>query len=280
VKADTSKDVPLPARKAKASFLEYSFPALAQMGASYSGNRALVYIDVPTKILAKTLKPVPVMIMGVLFRKNRHHPLRYIGVLFITIGIAVFFWLGIEQSHSKEEKLFSVIGIALAGVSLFLDGFIATSQESLIHKYEPSSNELMFSINLWQLLGGLVAMFVVGEMSDAQAFLARHPDVLFEVLLVSFYSAMGQLFIFLTIERFGPLTNSILTTMRKFLTIVANTFWYGHEMGVLKWASVGVVLLGVIIERYSDGLEKAQKKTKTPREVIDKNTDDRDRKNE
>lgn len=31
-------------------------------------------------------------------------------------------------------------------------------------------------------------------------------------------------------------------------------------MGPLKWASVGVVLVGVILERYSDGIEKARRK--------------------
>lgn len=63
-------------------------------------------------------------------------------------------------------------------------------------------------------------MTIWGELSDARAFISRHPEILTEMLLVSFYMAMGQLFIFLTIEKFGPLTNSILTTMRKFLTIV------------------------------------------------------------
>jgi len=102
-------------------------------------------------------------------------------------------------------------------------------------------------------------LIVTGEIFDVRNFLLRHPDVFWEIALVSFYSAMGQLFIFLTIAQFGALTNTIVTTMRKFLTIVANTWWYGHSMGALKWAAVGGVAGGVFLERYSDGLEKADK---------------------
>jgi len=65
-----------------------------------------------------------------------------------------------------------MVGIGLSALSLFLDGFIATSQEALIHEYEPNSNELMFSISLWQLLaGGLGALHLLFHMFHLAPYL-------------------------------------------------------------------------------------------------------------
>lgn len=61
------------------------------------------------------------------------------------------------------------------------------------------------------------------------------------------------------IHHYGPLTTSIVTTLRKFLTIVANTLYYGHEMGGSKWRAILVVFGGVVLERYGGGLEKKQR---------------------
>lgn len=146
-----------------------------------------------------------------------------------------------------------------------------------MHVYKPTSYELMLFTNLWQWLVSLVGegvlfprrphssfvrgIVITGELFAFISFADHSPDLVFDVLLVSVYSSLGQLFIFLTIQQFGPLTCSILTTMRKFLTIVANTWWFGHVMGVAKWAAVVFVACGVVMERYADSVEKAQAKS-------------------
>lgn len=111
------------------------------------------------------------------------------------------------------------------------------------------------SFSLTQL--GIV---ITGEVFSFIAFAEHSPELVYDVFFVSVYSALGQLFIFLTIQQFGPLTCSILTTMRKFLTIVANTWWFGHVMGIAKWAAVALVAYGVVMERYADSIEKAHAK--------------------
>jgi len=200
------------------------------------------------------------MFMGVLFRGNRHHPLRYLAVLLITFGIAAFFWLGLEEQTNRHDQMLSLFGIGLSLSSLFLDGMIGSLQDDLLKHYEVSAHDLMFSTNAWQWLAGCIGLLVTGEIFTVVPFLRRYPTLLGEILLVSFYSAMGQLFIFFTIAKFKALTNTIITTMRKFLTIVANTFWFGHQMGVAKWMTIAVVAVGVVAERYADGLEKARNK--------------------
>jgi solute carrier family 35 (UDP-galactose transporter), member B1 len=45
--------------------------SLTYLGAMLSSNEALQHVLYPTQVLAKSIKPVPVMIMGVLLARKR-----------------------------------------------------------------------------------------------------------------------------------------------------------------------------------------------------------------
>ena len=51
-------------------------------------------------------------------------------------------------------------------------------------------------------------------------FVQRHPSVLLQLATFSVASALGQFFIFLCVSEFGPLPCSIITTTRKFFSVL------------------------------------------------------------
>ena len=51
-----------------------------------ASNESLQHISYPTQVLGKSIKPVPVMILGVLISRKRYPLLKYICVLMIVIG--------------------------------------------------------------------------------------------------------------------------------------------------------------------------------------------------
>lgn len=64
--------------------------SLAYVIAVISSNGALMYVNYPTQVLAKSCKMIPTMVMGVLVAK-KHYPIhKYLTVLAITVGISVF----------------------------------------------------------------------------------------------------------------------------------------------------------------------------------------------
>lgn len=61
---------------------------------------------------------------------------------------------------------------------------------------------------------------------------------------------MSQNFIFLTVTTFGPLTTSIITTTRKFFTILASVLLFGNALLPHQWVGVVMVFVGLGIDAY------------------------------
>lgn len=67
----------------------FAILGLTSMGSTFCSVRSLRYVIYPIQVLAKSCKPVPVMIMGALMGKK--YPLRkYLNVCLIVLGVALF----------------------------------------------------------------------------------------------------------------------------------------------------------------------------------------------
>lgn len=67
----------------------FALLALTSMGSTFTSVRSLRYVIYPIQVLAKSCKPVPVMLMGTLMGKR--YPLgKYLNVVMIVLGVAMF----------------------------------------------------------------------------------------------------------------------------------------------------------------------------------------------
>ena len=60
----------------------------------------------------------------------------------------------------------------------------------------------------------------------------------------------GQTFIFYTLKHFNSLVLATITTTRKFFTILASVFLFGHALISEQWIGVALVFLGLVLELY------------------------------
>ncbi|CAJ0581191.1 unnamed protein product, partial [Mesorhabditis spiculigera] len=81
---------------------QYAFCAASYLGAMLSSNQALLYLPYPTQVLAKSCKPIPVLVFGVLFAGKRYDLKKYLIVLMIVVGVALFMY--------KDKKTATVEG--------------------------------------------------------------------------------------------------------------------------------------------------------------------------
>jgi len=73
---------------------------------------------------------------------------------------------------------------------------------------------------------------------------------------------VGQNFIFLTINSFGALINTTITTTRKFMSILISAIWTGSPLTGQQWAGVGMVFSGLsfqIFVKYQKSMRRRQK---------------------
>ncbi|KAH8658647.1 UAA transporter family-domain-containing protein [Tricladium varicosporioides] len=263
--------------------------AITSSLASPFGYASLAHIDYITFILAKSCKLLPVMFLHITLFQKRYPLYKYLVVLAVTSGVAVFtLHAGSAKAHSKPSKASinpdrnSAWGLLLLGINLLFDGLTNTTQDYIFQTYQPYKGPQMMCANnimstlltfsyLWLSpyivhtgVGEYLGMDLTsgnggGEFAAAWGFLTRHPGVWYDVLGFAVCGAVGQVFIFYTLSTFSSLLLVTITVTRKMLTMILSVVWFGHRLGGKQWMGVGLVFGGIGAEGIITRREKAAK---------------------
>ncbi|KAI7803798.1 solute carrier family 35 member B1 [Triplophysa rosa] len=222
----------------------YGLCSLSYLGAMVSSNSALQYVNYPTQVLGKSCKPIPVMILGVTILRKKYTMAKYLCVFLIVTGVALFLYKPNKGSTTSDEQTFG-FGEMLLLLSLTLDGLTGVSQDHMRVRYQTGANHMMLNVNLWSTLILGITVLWTGEVWEFLTFTERYPGIVSNILLFGFTSALGQTFIFMTVVYFGPLTCSIITTTRKFFTILGSVLLFGNVISTMQWFGTILVFLGL-----------------------------------
>lgn len=94
-------------------------------------------------------------------------------------------------------------------------------------------------------------------------FCRSHPEAAWDILVFCVCGAVGQNFIFFTINTFGALVNTTITTTRKFMSILVSALWTGSSLTVQQWGGVGLVFCGLSFQIFLKWQKSAQKRKAT-----------------
>uniref|UniRef100_A0A8C9TV59 Solute carrier family 35 member B1 n=2 Tax=Scleropages formosus TaxID=113540 RepID=A0A8C9TV59_SCLFO len=234
----------------------YLVCSLSYLGAMVSSNSALQYVNYPTQVLGKSCKPIPVMILGVTILRKKYPLAKYLCVLLIVTGVALFLYKPQKGADVTDDHVFG-FGELLLLCSLTLDGLTGVAQDHMRGRYQTGSNHMMLNINLWSTLVLGIGVLWTGEVWEFVTFAERHPHIYYNILLFGLTSALGQTFIFMTVVYFGPLTCSIITTTRKFFTILGSVILFGNVISLVQWVGTILVFLGLGLDaRFGKGPKK------------------------
>lgn len=230
--------------------------AVCSSVASSLGYRSLRHLNYPTMILGKSCKLVPVMLMNFLIYRKRFESYKYATVALITIGVSGFM-LFEEKSGKSGSSGNSLWGLGLLLTNLLMDGATNSWQDQLFLKYRLKSQQLMMFMNLFS--GLILAVSLVfyafwqpetSQFLDAIRFFREFPSALPDVFAFSLCGALGQLFIFHTLEHFGSLSLVTITVTRKLFTILLSLFWFNHKVNMKQWSCVSLVFLALVLESF------------------------------
>ncbi|KAG0198718.1 UDP-galactose transporter [Mortierella sp. NVP41] len=244
--------------------LKYLQVALIGVIASPFSYAALKHIDYPTMILTKSCKLVPVMLMNILLYRRKFPTYKYICVALVTIGVSGFMLfapLDDHKGHKKGAATSSLYGLFLVAINLTLDGVTNSTQDQIFHAYKVSGQQMMCFMNLF--MSGYMALWLLNpfnpELGQAIAFMQTHPAIIKDIGMFSICGALGQCFIFYTLEQYGSLSLVTVTVTRKLFTILLSVVAYGHQLNWEQWSMVAVVFSGIGLEAYVKRSEKLQK---------------------
>ncbi|XP_020300488.1 solute carrier family 35 member B1 [Pseudomyrmex gracilis] len=225
----------------------YVLSALTYLLAMVCSNMALQFVSYPTQVIGKAGKPIPVMILGVLLGKKVYPVRKYIFIVLIVIGVALFMYKDSNVTKKQSESQLSV-GELLLLLSLTMDGLTSAVQERMRAEHNSRSGHMMLNMNVWSVIFSGTVIVISGELSEFISFLQRYPSTIWHIMTFSIAGAFGQYFIFLTVAEFGPLPCSIITTTRKFFTVLGSILFFGNNLTFRQWMGTFTVFLGLFLD--------------------------------
>ncbi|KAG0353612.1 UAA transporter [Gamsiella multidivaricata] len=266
------KSLSTPSKPLVLKYLQVAFLSVIASPFSYA---ALKHIDYPTMILTKSCKLIPVMFMNILLYRRKFPTYKYVCVALVTIGVSGFMLYAPLDEHKASKKAAvesSLYGLFLVAINLTLDGITNSTQDQIFHSFKVSGQQMMCYMNLF--MSGYMTLWLLNpynsEFANAISFCQTHPAIIKDIIMFSLCGALGQCFIFYTLEHYGSLSLVTVTVTRKLFTILLSVVAYGHELNLKQWGMVAVVFSGIGLEAYIKRAEKLRQvadKKKGPKDL-------------
>ncbi|XP_063921155.1 adenosine 3'-phospho 5'-phosphosulfate transporter 1 [Zophobas morio] len=237
---------------------KYAYCSLSNIMSSWCQYEALKYVSFPHQVLAKAAKTIPVMIMGKVILKVKYEYYEYVTSVILSIGMLIFMLnAGNDRAHSSVTTFSGAILLVLY---ITCDSFTSNWQGTLFKTYNVSPIQMMCFVNFFSCIFTSVSLLQQEAFLDSLDFMFKYPQFILDCFLLSVCSAVGQLFIFSTISKFGPLVFAIITTIRQGLSILLSCIIYNHHLNVIGIFGIALVFVSVLLRIYcGQRLKKVQK---------------------
>lgn len=244
-----------PSSISKYKMLTLSCTSIASTLTSVHSLRYVIY---PVQVLFKSCKPVPVMAFGIALGKR--YPLRkYVNVIIITCGVALFMGGGssTKADDSSSSADATLIGALMLSLSLCFDGATGAYEDKLMGNDHVGPFDLMFNIQLGKAVISFIALVAMNELGN---FVDTLKDGVFVLFLLGLTGAFGQVFVFLTISKFGALNCALIGLFRKMLSLILSLVLFGHSLNAIQTVGLTLSLLAMIANFYDKGSKKKKEK--------------------
>lgn len=235
----------------------YVISAMTYLGAMLASTISLQFVNYTTQVVGKSCKPIPVMLLGVLIGGKRYSLSKYLSILVVVLGVGLFIYK--DGKSSQASSSITGTGELLLMLSLTLDGITGAVQEWMKSDYQTKSGHMMLMTNLWSTVYLLFGQLFTQEVWAFLAFLQRYPRLFLDILLFALTGALGQTLIFRTVSEYGPLPCSVVTTTRKFFTVLGSVIIFNNPMATRQWIGVVLVFTGLMADAYFGKTSKVKK---------------------
>jgi len=98
----------------------------------------------------------------------------------------------------------------------------------------------------------------------------QNSDLVFNLICYAIFTSIGQVFIYILLEKYGPLTLSMVTGIRKILSIAISIVLFGKVISLWKFMSLMLGSLVIVWEIY-DKVKRHDEKPHTGHFDVDSN---------
>lgn len=196
------------------------------------------------------------MIFGTILGKK--YPLtKYVNVIIITTGVALFMGGGSSTRKPGGGSDTTLLGALMLSVSLCFDGATGAYEDKLMGNDHVEPFDLMYNIQLGKSVISFCTLVATNGL--AQFFITlSHGGIMLVILGLT--GALGQIFLFITISKFGALNCALIGLARKMLSLLLSFLLYGHTLNAFQTVGLTLSLAAMIANFYEKGGKMEGKK--------------------
>jgi len=258
-------------RNTSAPFYMYCFAACGNVMGSWCQYEALRFISFPLQCIAKSFKIVITMAMGLVLLGKTYSLTDYVAGALVGAGLILFCLGGATATHHMHELYEFGPGVMLAlGFSLMFtyviaDAFTSNWQSHIFTTHKVSPLQMMQGISVCAICVGFAMLVGHDELFPSIDFLTRNNDAIGHIVIMSFCSAIGQIFCLYNISEFGPVVFAIAMTCRQACTILFSMIFYGHwrDTRMIGWLGLAFVFMSLGVNVYNKAMKNRAKKAAT-----------------
>lgn len=192
----------------------YPLLTVCLLASSALSNMSLNYINFPTKVVFRSCKLIPTMLVASILHKKVFSSTEYTCALAVCSGLVLF-----AAADWKVSPSFHPIGLAMVGASVCADAVLPNAQERLF-RLGSSRLEVTLFTNVFTLVAMTCTTLASGDLQGALALTLRSHQLKLYFGIYTFVAYFAISMHMTVVKRFGGVTAVLLATGRKGMTLV------------------------------------------------------------
>jgi adenosine 3'-phospho 5'-phosphosulfate transporter B3 len=231
---------------------------------------ALNYINFPTKVVFRSCKLIPTMMVASVLNKRTFSSVEYVCALAVCAGLVVF-----AAADWNLTPSFHPIGLVLVGLSVCADAILPNAQERLF-SYGSSRLEVTFYTNFFTLICMTITTYLSGDLLGILRHAVNDHRLALYMGVYTFVAYIAISFHMTVVKRFGGVAAVVLATGRKGMTLVLSFILFPKAFSWYYVLGAIMVLGGLMFHSLLNIHNKQKKKKALELELDMKQSDSED----
>lgn len=202
---------------------------------------ALNYINFPTKVVFRSCKLIPTMMVASVLNKKVFSSVEYACALAVCAGLVFF-----AAADWQLTPSFHPVGLVLVGLSVCADSTLPNGQERLFNMGS-SRLEVTFFTNFFTLICMTITTYISGDLVGILQFAIKDHQLAIYMGVYTFIAYIAISFHMSVVKRFGGVAAVVLATGRKGMTLVLSFILFPKAFSIYYVVGAVLVLGGLLL---------------------------------
>jgi solute carrier family 35 (adenosine 3'-phospho 5'-phosphosulfate transporter), member B3 len=232
----------------KAPLSAYPMLTLCLLSSSALSNLSLNYINFPTKVVFRSCKLIPTMVIASFLHKKVFSGTEYVCATMACVGLICF-----AAADFQTRPSFHPVGLVLVSASVCADAVLPNVQESLFRNYQASRLEVTLYTNAFTLILMTLSTLASGDLWKCIQLMLVQQRLSLYIFIYTFIAYIAIGCHMMVVQRYGGVAAVLIATGRKAMTLMVSfllfpkAFTWFYPLGTflvltgLTWASLSKV---------------------------------------